>query len=249
MPDFSMVMTGGRLMYNLTKAMSSKMKKVRVLFERTRSLITRQKKIRYYLQNYQVRKLQIGCGGISLKGWLNTDLCPAEEQLFVDAREKLPFEDCTFDYIFSEHLLEHLEHREGVCFLRECFRIIKTGGTIRIATPDLRFLVDLYNSDKNEIQEQYISWAVKSFLPDVSVCQDTYVINNFFHNWGHKFIYDFKILEDTMNKAGFINIKCCKVGESENPELRGIESHHLFIPAVFNELETMVVEGIKPDCG
>lgn len=224
------------------------MKVVRMLLERTFSLITRQQKINHYLEEHQVRKLQIGCGGTILNNWLNTDLYPAKGRLFIDARKKLPFEDCTFDYIFSEHLVEHLEHREGVHYFCECFRIIKPGGTIRIATPDLRFLIDLYSSKKKELQEQYIVWAVNSFLPDVAVYQDTYVINNFFRNWGHKFIYDFKTLEDTMHKAGFININSCKVGESYDVELRGIESHDQVIPEAFNKLETMVVEAIKPNC-
>ena len=235
--------------FSIKKNKPDRAKRIQMLFNQFLGHITRQKKIARYLEEQRLKKLHVGCGSISLKNWLNADLNPVEDQLFIDARKKLPFGDSTFDYIFSEHLIEHLEHREGVCFFCECFRIIKSGGTIRVATPDLRFLIDLYASEKNELQEKYISWAIKSFLPEVSVLQDTYVINNFFRNWGHKFIYDFKTLEDTMNKTGFISIKRCKVGESENSELRGIESHGQVIPSEFNKLETVVVEAKKPDCG
>lgn len=235
--------------YPANKSRSGLMKTVRKVWKRSISFLTRQRNIRHYLGRHQVRKLQVGCGGAILKNWLNTDLDPENDRLFIDARKKLPFDDCTFDYIFSEHLIEHLEYREGVYFFNECFRIIKPGGTIRIATPDLRFLIELYNSERNELQGRYISWAVNSFLPDVTVSQDTHVINNFFRNWGHKFIYDLKALQDTMKRAGFVNIKQCKVGESDNAELRGIESHGQVIPEAFNKFETMVVEAIKPDSG
>ena len=224
-------------------------KTVSTVVKRGISFFTRRKNIRRYLEGHRVRKLHIGCGGMILKNWLNTDLDPSDNQLFIDARKKLPFDDSTFDYLFSEHLIEHLEYPEGVDFFLECFRIIKPCGVIRIATPDLRFLIELYNAEKNELQEHYIAWAIHSFLPDVGVPQDTQVINNFFRNWGHKFIYDFKTLQATMQRAGFINITPCTVGESDDAELRGIESHGKVIPEMFNRLETMVVEAIKPDCG
>lgn len=131
--------------------------------------------------------------------------------------------------------------------LHECFRILKPHGKIRIATPDLHFLTELYNPQKTELQERYISWAVDSFLPDIGIYQDVFVINNFFRDWGHKFIYDFKTLQDVMSRVGFVNIKRCTVGESDDKNLQGVEFHGRHITDEFNKLETFAVEGSKSD--
>jgi SAM-dependent methyltransferase len=52
-----------------------------------------------------------------------------------DANEPLPFRSGAFDYILSREGIEHLENQAG--FIRECARVIRTGGTIVITTPNL----------------------------------------------------------------------------------------------------------------
>ena len=131
--------------------------------------------------------------------------------------------------------------------LSECFRVLRQEGKIRIATPDLRFLIDLYNPEKTKLQERYISWAIDTFLPDIKIYRDVFVINNFFRAWGHKFIYDYELLQNAMNRAGFINITPHRVGESDDKSFQGLEAHEQIIPDEFNKLETFVVEGTKPD--
>jgi predicted SAM-dependent methyltransferase len=201
--------------------------------------------IKDYLNFPRIRKLHVGCGSNVLKGWLNTDLNPSRKIVFLDAKKRLPFNDQTFDYVFSEHLIEHLEYQDGERFLRECHRILKPGGKTRLSTPNLCFLIELYNNDKTGLQERYIRWAVDTFLPNVGIYQDTFVINNFFRNWGHEFIYDSKVLHNMLLKCGFVNITSCKVGESYDENLRVIECHS-GCPDEFNKLESMVFEGTKP---
>lgn len=215
--------------------------------ERSLGKLTRQRKIKRYFESYPARKLQIGSGQNILKGWLNTDLKPAKEIVFLDVRKRFPFDDRSFDYILCEHLIEHMEYQKGIELLCECFRILRPGGKIRIATPDLRFLIELYNPEKTELQNRYISWVVDSFLSNIGICQDTFVINNFFRDWGHKFIYDYKLLQDAMSRVGFINIARYNVGESDDENLRRLEAHEQIISDEFNKLETLVCEGAKLD--
>ena len=214
---------------------------------RTCVKVTNGNRITSYLRSYQIRKLHIGSGMNILKNWCNTDINPSIKQgIFLDARKRFPFDDCTFDYIFSEHLIEHLEYREGIRMFRECFRILKPGGKIRTATPDLRYLVELYNPEKTEIQKREIARIVDTYFSDIGIYQDVFVINNFFRNFGHKFIYDYKILHETMRKTGFINIILCNAGESSDKNLRSLESHGKYITDEINKLQTFVVEGMKP---
>ena len=87
-----------------------------------------------YLAQSKAPKLNIGIGGRLLNGWLNTDYYDSALPMvmYLDIKEHFPFEEETFDYIFNEHVIEHISYRDGVKMLTECFRVLKTSGKIRI---------------------------------------------------------------------------------------------------------------------
>jgi len=234
-----------------SKLMSEVRSKIRHLFVRYVSIMKRKKFIKNYLKQSDITKLQIGCGRNCLDGWLNTDYFPASKSVvFLDARKRLPFDDDTFDYIFCEHFLEHLTYQEGINMLGECFRILNRGiGKIRIATPDLAFLIDLYNKNRTDLQARYIRHMTDKFLPNSNFYESTFIINNFFYNWNHKFIYNLKVLSESMKKIGYANITKYNVGESDDCELFDLESHAdgIYVTDEFNWLETLIVEGVKPN--
>jgi predicted SAM-dependent methyltransferase len=207
--------------------------------------------IRHYLQTHEVRKLQIGAGPTALEGWLSTDINPrSDATAYLDATKPFPFEDGTFDYIYSEHMIEHIPWRDGLFMLRECRRVLKPGGVLRVATPDLKVLLDLYSGPRKPVEEKYIHWITDTFLDDVKVYKPSFVINNAFHNWGHQFLYDAELMAMALREAGFVDIRQWPTGESDESELRGIESHGKNIAdddmAAF---ETMVFEARPPGGG
>ena len=208
----------------------------------------RSRTIRKYLTTHGIKKLQLGAGPIFLEGWLNTDLDPrAPGVLFLDSSKRLSFSDSNFDYIFSEHHFEQLEYRQGLLMLRECFRVLKPGGRIRIATPSLDTVIALHTEDKTSMQEQYIEWITKYFLPEIDEYRDCFVINNAFHGYGHRFLYDEGTLRRALEKAGFVGITRYKPGESDNENLRGIETHGRAVDnEPMNRFETMVLEAARP---
>ena len=142
--------------------------------------------------------------------------------MHLDIRQRFPFKEEIFDYIFSEHVIEHISYRDGLNMLIECFRILKTSGKVRISTPDLAFLVDLTRPDKSELQRAYIKWAANTFLPDAPDDNEVFVINNFVRNWGNTFIYDEKTLRAAMTCAGFTAITKC--GQLESVRRRSTQS-------------------------
>lgn len=201
-----------------------------------------------YRAAHDVRKLQLGTGTNPLAGWLNTDIVPSGAGIvFLDSTKPFPIEDASFDYVFSEHHIEHLTYAEGLITLRECYRVLRPGGRIRIATPSLETLIGLYTGQTDDVQQRYIRFITDTFLPDVRTYSAVFVLNNAFRNWGHQFLYDRATLQQTMIDVGFVEVVGVSPGESEDPHLRGIDSHGQFIgDEEMSRFETMVLEGRRP---
>ncbi len=192
------------------------------------------------------RKLHVGCGKHLLGGWINADRDPVEGAIYLDASRPLPFSDSNFDYIFSEHFIEHLEYEAGAQYLRECFRILRPGGIVRTATPDLRFVFDLYPEPKSATHRAYVDWIARHHVPYGAEPTAAFVVNNFFHGHGHRFIHDVQTLTTLLERAGFLEVERCALGKSRHEALRGIEGHGAELPEGFNELEAFVLEATKP---
>jgi predicted SAM-dependent methyltransferase len=200
----------------------------------------RGRQIERYVRTHDVRKLQLGAGEHPHAGWLNTDLHGYgndSELVYLDVRKRFPLPDASFDVVFSEHMLEHLTYAEGQRCLRECLRVLKTGGRIRIATPSLERLAALYAADPTDAQRRYVSWAVHTLQPETNAELPGVVVNNFFRSWGHRFIYDPQTLRHALGEAGFVDIEQRPVGELER---------HLQEEPELNEYETFVLEARRP---
>ena len=62
-----------------------------------------------------------------------------------DVRKGLPWSDDSVTAIYIGQAIEHFNRRtEAPALLRECRRVLKTGGVIRLTTPSLEKLVDAY---------------------------------------------------------------------------------------------------------
>jgi predicted SAM-dependent methyltransferase len=215
---------------------------------RTARLRRRRGQIDSYLRNHSVRKLQLGTGDNVLAGWLNTDIHRfegADGIVYLDARKQFPLPDESFDVVFSEHMLEHIDYSDGQNCLRECRRVLRPGGRIRIATPSLEQLTRLYDRELTDIQQRYLAWAVDNFGEGADAYLPGFVVNTFFRAWGHRFIYDGQTLRHALETAGFVDVEECRVGESSGQRLAGLERHIPEAPEL-NEYETIVLEARRP---
>ena len=209
-----------------------------------------QKFLRQYLRAPGTKKLHIGCYNHLLEGWLNCDLT---EELVIayggpiyplDARLPFPFANDTFDAVFSEHMIEHISYDEASRMLADCYRVLKPGHFIRIATPNLKCFIDLYAAKKTDLQKSYIKWYNDGCLGGREPA-DTFVINSIFYYWGHKFIYDEEALRRSMTDAGFVDVTLRPVSESPHSDLKNLENEGR-MPPNFLKLETLVLEAMKP---
>lgn len=198
--------------------------RIKGIYQQILWLILRSRGIQYYLKAHEIRKLHLGAGPNALEGWLNTDLTPQNHKVYsIDVTKPLPFEDNTFDYIFGEHLIEHLTYKDGLRMVKECYRVLKPGGKIRIATPDIDTVLKLRTPEKSELQLNYIKWHIDHCLPEIGIYKDIFVINSAFNNFGHKFLYDYDTLQYSFKETGYIDITRCRPGESSDENLCGID--------------------------
>ena len=143
-----------------------------------------------YLATTTVPKLHIGGGLRRLNGWLNTDVALLPGVVQLDATQPFPFAEAVFDYIFTEHMIEHVSFNGAMLMLRECYRVMKTGAVIRVTTPNLASIVGLYREDLSQQQRKYLNWFCKAHLEPDCPATPARAINAMFRLWGHQFIYD-----------------------------------------------------------
>lgn len=123
--------------------------------------------------------LNIGCGTRYSSDWNNIDLNPQPGVIAHDVLKPLPYDDETFDAVYSSHVMEHLTPPQGEFFLREQCRVLKKGGQCRIAVPDLEKIVRDYldrlaevESDPSPSRIKDYQWTVLQLL-DQQVREET----------------------------------------------------------------------------
>lgn len=115
--------------------------------------------------------LNIGCGSHHHPNWTNLDKQGGDGIIEHDVYDGLPFEDETFDAVYHSDLIEHLYKRFAPLFMRECWRVLKVGGVVRVATPDLEEIVRQYllnlqlvRRGKSDMANERYEWTVIELL-------------------------------------------------------------------------------------
>jgi hypothetical protein len=106
-----------------------------------------------------MKLLNIGCGDRFDPGWTNLDIeSHAGAVISHDLRKGLPFPDGSFDVVYHSHVLEHFDAKNGAALLRECYRVLRQGGIIRVAVPDLERIAQLYLSSLENVLNGKSDW-------------------------------------------------------------------------------------------
>lgn len=168
--------------------------------------------------------LNCGSGGQLQIGWLNTDVVALGDihgnlsepdriarldgdlyYLQHDATEPFPLEDASFEWVYSEHFIEHLTLEQGIAWLKEVRRLLRAGGHVRISTPDLRLYVEGYLDPDHEFLAEHFRRLdkVAPGLPFPVFDRPAWMVNQIFYRWQHQWIYDFDELKHAATLAGF----------------------------------------------
>lgn len=162
-------------------------------------------------------RIHLGSGDHRLAGWINVDVDPAMAvDLAADLRRGMPLRSGSVDLIHSEDFLEHLDEADGKLVLRECHRVLRTGGVMRLLTPDLRALVDEIYVRRDP---RHLRWC-RAYLDADDPCE---ALNMHMRMAGdHRFIYDEEHLTSLLSDLGF-DVRRVRYNRSEIPELRFLD--------------------------
>jgi predicted SAM-dependent methyltransferase len=94
---------------------------------------------------HKVNYLNVGCGTKFHPTWTNVDM--ASNSPHVEAHNLLngfPYPDARFDVVYHSQVLEHIPKDKAAGFLRECRRVLRPGGVLRVVVPDLENIAREY---------------------------------------------------------------------------------------------------------
>jgi SAM-dependent methyltransferase len=88
--------------------------------------------------------LNLGCGNDHHPAFVNVDLNAHPGVIQHDLRQGIPFPDATFDLAYHSTMLSMFRPAEAARFMRECRRVLKAGGVLRVVTEDLEQMCRVY---------------------------------------------------------------------------------------------------------
>ena len=197
-------------------------------------------------------RINLGAGSQEAPGWIGYDRSrvalltrhPVTRQLVKerfghwppstkvhDLTKGIPHPDGSVDVVYSSHMLEHLTREQGENLLKECHRVLKPGGLLRVIVPDMErlsraylegdralfhdvegpmadaFAKSLYGGSRRK--EATVRRAVKSILRA--------------DDGGHKWAYDETSLRTRLEEIGFRDVRRTERGESADPEAGALD--------------------------
>lgn len=157
-------------------------------------------------------RLNLGAGPEGMPGFTNVDLSAN-----ADIRRDLgvfpwPWDDASVDEILASHILEHFDRRTGVRFLEECRRILKRGGVLHLAVPDMDCFADcIVSGDWGPLGGYH--WRSLDHFAGGDDSEPR-------PEWRHKYIYTFENLKQKLQNAGFEWVVRRDCGSLDNAQHR-----------------------------
>jgi predicted SAM-dependent methyltransferase len=139
-------------------------------------------------------KVNMGCGWRNFgEGWLHIDGGDYDHLDYKDISNLSYLHDDSVDLIYASHVVEYFNRCEVLNLLKEWRRVLKKGGTLRLAVPNFEAICKLYISGEFDL---------KSFLGPLygQMSMGNEVIY-------HKTVYDFDSLQETLISCGFSEVK------------------------------------------
>jgi predicted SAM-dependent methyltransferase len=177
-----------------------------------------------------IRRLNWGCGGHTLPGWINSDQKDGPGiDLSCDIARGLPLETDSIDYAVSIHALPEVPYDAIVPVLSELRRVIKPGGILRLCLPDLIKGIRAYERGDRDY----------FLIPDEDAKSlGAKLITQLVWYGYSRTLFTSEFIEEMLLKAGFSRVQHCVYRQTSgaDPEIVDLDNR---------EPESLYVEAYK----
>lgn len=154
---------------------------------------------------------------------------------FANASTRIPCASESVGAVYSSHMIEHLDRSEARLFLAEVRRVLRPGGVVRIAAPDLSRLVRDYVATGNA--DELIAGIHMGLSRPVGLRERAKwtLVGPRHHLW----MYDGESLTRLLGESGFKEAAVTAAGTTRIAEPGQLDLRE-------REVESVYVEAIKP---
>jgi predicted SAM-dependent methyltransferase len=154
----------------------------------------------------------------------------------LDIAKPLPFGADCVDWVYAEHLIEHVPPLVAIGWLSEVRRMLAPGGLLRLTTPDLaRYAAGYVNDDGffARHRRRLRNMRVGPPMPE----RKAFMFNQLFYLYGHRWLYDLDELRYVLARAGFgpAAARACPFRSGARPDVAELDS-------ILRKDETIYVE-------
>ena len=166
---------------------------------------------RELVRQHNLDAIHFACGtNVHAPPWINVDgLAPPVRagtwSVRADLTARLPFDDATFRFGYSEDFIEHLTQSEALSFLSEAHRVLQPGGVLRLSTPSL----------EGVLRRHYRRTDWEGARVGAAEAYDPY---------GHVHFFSRGSLEAVARHLGFSAVEDVAFGASRHERLRGVDT-------------------------
>lgn len=154
-----------------------------------------------------------------------------------DLTKPLPLADGAFDWVYSEHFIEHILPEDAAGWLAEVRRVLRPGGFARISTPDLRRYVDGYLEEDQAFFSEHARRLAALGVKNVPR-RRAWMLNQIFSAWGHRWLYDLDEIRHAAHRAGFDaeSVVACQYQQGRDAAVCNLDLPHRSDESLYVEI-------------
>lgn len=136
--------------------------------------------------------------------------CRENDIRWAAANKHIPEAESSLDVVYTSHMVEHLHGVDVLNFLSETLRILRPGGILRVAVPDLRYHVNRYLESQDA--DDFISSIYMSSpkIEGVRARVRSMIVGERQHVW----MYDGASMCRLLTNFGFVGAKVMAAGQT-----------------------------------
>lgn len=175
-----------------------------------------------------MNKLHLGCGKVRLPGYINVDIQRTSATDIIADVRNLPFEEESFDLIYSCAVIEHFGRFEWPDLLLHWSRLLKKGGMMRVSTNDFEPCVERFKESGN----------IEELLG--------ILIGGHKDPWDkHGMIFTFDVLRKALEKIGFNDVRRYDWRETDYGKMGVDDFSQAYLPHMDKENGRLMVLNVE----